>query len=72
MAIRLERSGGLILIHGAPDPPSKKKWWDKNPGGLGVWVVFTLCIAAVLVAASAAPEWPEILEAAKRLVASVK
>ena len=45
MAIRLERSGGLILIHGAPDPPSKKKWWDKKPRGLGVWIVNEKCVA---------------------------
>jgi len=70
MAIRLERSGGLILIHGAPDPPSKKKWWDKKPRGLGVWIVFTLCIAGVLFAASVAPEWPAIAEAVKGLLAS--
>lgn len=72
MAIRLERSGGLILIHGSPDPPSKKTWWDKKPGSLGVWIVFTLCIAGVLFAASVAPEWPAIAETVKHLLASAR
>lgn len=70
MAIRLERSGGLILIHGAPDPPSKKKWWDKKPRGLGLWIVLALFIAGFALADSVAPEWPAIAETVKGLLAS--
>ena len=71
MAIRLEKSGGLILIHGAPDPPSKK-WWDKKPRGLGLWIVLALFIAGLALADSVAPEWPAIAETVKGLLASAR
>lgn len=70
MAIRLEKSGGLILIHGAPDPPSKKKWWDKKPRGVGLWIVLALFIAGVVLADSVESGWPAIAEAVKGLLAS--
>lgn len=72
MAIRLERSGGLILIHGAPDPPSKKKWWDKRPGGLGPWILLAVLITGVLFAGSLASEGTAVAEAVKGLLASAR
>lgn len=73
MAIRLEKSGGLIFVHGAPDPPVKKKtWWSKKPRGLGPWIVLALFIAGALFAESAASEWPAVAEAVKNLIAAVR
>lgn len=70
MAIRLEKSGGLILIHGAPDPPSKKRWWDKKPHGLGLWIVLALFIAGAVFAASVQSGWPTVAEAVKGFLTS--
>ncbi|HEV2247827.1 MAG TPA: hypothetical protein VGW37_14345, partial [Terriglobia bacterium] len=67
-----ERSGGLILIHGAPDPPSKKKWWNRKPGNLGPWIVLALLIAGVLLAASLASGWQTVAETAKSLLVLVR
>lgn len=72
MAIRLEKSGGLILIHGSPDPPVKKKWWSKKPGSFGPWIVLALLIAGVLFSGSVASGWPALAEAVKSLLASVR
>ncbi|TAM79483.1 MAG: hypothetical protein EPN47_16900 [Acidobacteria bacterium] len=71
MAIRLEKSGGLIFIHGAPDPPVKKKWWDKKPRGLGLWVVLTLFIAGAIFASQVASGLPTVANTVKGLVAAV-
>ena len=71
MAIRLEKSGELILIHGTPDPPAKKKWWDKKPRGLGMWLVLTLLVAAVLFAGTVVSGWPAVAHTVKGLLAAV-
>jgi hypothetical protein len=72
MAIRLERSGGLIFIHGAPDPPVRKMWWDMDPRGLGFWLVLTLCVAGGLFAYPAVSEWPAITHLVKDFLAAVR
>jgi hypothetical protein len=46
MAVRLERSGGLILIHGRPDdpePPQNNKW-----AGVGLWLALIILVCGML------------------------
>ncbi len=47
MAIRLERSGGLIFIRGQADEPEKAKEWKKyiQPG---LWLLLALLVTGVL------------------------
>ena len=72
MAIRLERSGGLILIHGAPDPPVKKKPRDNKLRSLSLWLVLTLLIAGVLYAYPVASGWPWVAHTVKDLLSAVR
>jgi hypothetical protein len=72
MAIRLERSGGLILIHGAPDPPEKKMWWTRKPRRLGLWLVLTVFIAGVVFAAPVVSGWPVVAHTVKGLLAAAR
>jgi hypothetical protein len=67
MAIRLERSGGLILIRGGADPPEKQ-------GGhhhLGLWLALAVCVAGMLYASPLASGWPMVAHAVKGFVAAV-
>jgi hypothetical protein len=72
MAIRLEKSGELFFIHGGPDPPVKKKWRDKKPRGLGLWLVLTLSVAGVLFAYPVVSGWPVIAHTVKGFLAAVR
>jgi hypothetical protein len=65
MAIRLEKSGGLIFIHGSPDPPVQKKWWEKVPGGLGPWLALIAFVAVAVGASQIASGWPVLAHAIK-------
>ena len=47
MAIRLERSGGLMLIRGTADEPVKPQKWNKQIQ-LGLWLVLIMLTGGVL------------------------
>jgi hypothetical protein len=66
MAIRLEKSGGLILIRGGEDPPEKVKRTGK-----GLWLVFAVCVAGILYASPLASGWPAVAHAMKSFLAVV-
>jgi hypothetical protein len=66
MAIRLERSGGLILIKGAPDPPVQKKSW----GGLGAWLALIAFVAVAVSAPHIISGWPVIAHTIKGFLAA--
>ncbi len=50
MAIRLERSGGLILIHGGHEEPPKPKWGSKRHRRLALLVALIVLVAGLLFA----------------------
>lgn len=72
MAIRLEKSGGLILIHGSPDPPVHKKWWQKVPGGLGPWLALVVLVGVAIGAPHIVSGWPVLAHTIKGFLAAVR
>ena len=72
MTIRLERSGGLIFIHGSPDPPDQKKWWQKIPGGLGPWLVLSVLVGAAIGAPHIVSGWPVLTHTVKGFLTAVQ
>jgi hypothetical protein len=72
MAIRLERSGGLVFIHGSPDPPVQKKWWQKVPGGLGPWLGLVALAAVAIGAPHIVSGWPVLVHAVKGFLTAVQ
>jgi hypothetical protein len=65
MAIKLEKSGGLILIRGAEDPPEKPRGHN-----MGLWLTLALCVAGLLCASPLASKWPVVAHAVKTFVAA--
>lgn len=58
MAMRLERSGGLIFIRGGPDEPEPPP--PKSPWGLVLWLVLMGLLGVVLFVGPDAPGWPMV------------
>jgi hypothetical protein len=72
MAIRLEKSGGLIFIKGSPDPPVQKKWSDKVPGGLGPWLALVVFVAVAVGAPHIVSGWPVLTHVVKGFLAAAQ
>lgn len=70
MAIRLEKSGGLILIKGSPDPPDQETWWQTIPGGFGSWLALILFVGVVVGAPHIVSSWPVVAHAVKSFLAA--
>lgn len=59
MAIRLEKSGGLLFIRGCPDPPEKKRRnWH-----VGLWLLLAGSVLAAVYAPELQSQWPAISHA---------
>ncbi len=72
MAIRLERSGGLIFIKGGPDPPEREKRSGKiiESVGLGLLAVALLLIASGLASAQSL-DWATLSHTVKAFLAAI-
>jgi len=68
MAIRLEKSGGLLLIRGRPDPPEKKRTnWH-----VGLWLLLAGLVLAVLYAPDLQSQWPAISHAIQGVLGAAR
>jgi hypothetical protein len=72
MAIRLERSGGLIFIHGAPEDPKAAKSGTRNRRRLGLLLVLIALVIGLLLAGPHALGWPGVSHAFKTFLAAVR
>lgn len=72
MAIRLEKSGGLILIKGSPDPPVQRRWSETLPGGFGPWLALILFVAVGVGAPHIVAGWPVLAHVVKGLLAAAQ
>lgn len=69
MAMRLERSGGLIFIHGAPEepqPPKRNKFT-----GLGLWLALVILVIGVLFIGPHSLSLADVGHTVKNLLAAV-
>lgn len=57
MAIRLEKSGELYLIRGAPDGPETRKRMGHD---LGLWLVLILLVMGVFLVPPEGLSWPAV------------
>lgn len=73
MAIRLERSGDLIFIKGAPDPPKPGKRGRRvfESVGLGLLALALLLIASGLASAQP-PHWAALSHTVKAFLAAIR
>lgn len=67
MAIRLERSGGLMFIRGQADEPEKPK---KNYH-VGLWVMLIVLVMGALFAGPNVPGWTLVSHTVKTVVSAV-
>lgn len=70
MAIRLEKSGGLILIRTASHDAAKQKQGTKNRRRPGAWVGLTVLAGAVLIGMHS-PAWQAVSHTLKTLLAAI-
>lgn len=68
MAIRLEKSGGLVFIKGAPDEPKTEKRRRKD---LGLWLVLIALVMGALFADSHSLSWPVVSHAFKSVLTAI-
>ena len=71
MAIRLERSGGLIFIHGAPEDTETPKGKSKNRRRLGLLLALIALVMGLLFAGPHALGWPAVNHTLKALLAAI-
>ncbi len=71
MAIRLERSGELILIRGAADEPEKPRKWRKYLQ-LGLWLVLIALASGVLfMGPNALLQWSTVSQAFRSVLTAI-
>jgi hypothetical protein len=71
MAIRLERSGELILIRGTPDEPEKPRKWSKHIQ-LVLWLVLILLVSEVLfMGPDALLDWATVSHAFRAVLTAI-
>lgn len=68
MAIRLEKSGGLIVIRGSAPERKKPGWWSRNHRDLALWVALTVLLLAALFVPAEALRWEAIDHTVKGLM----
>ncbi len=69
MAIRLERSGGLIFIKGAPEDPATGKRRSRN---LGLWLALIILVMGMLFVPSNGLSWAAVSHTFKAFLAVVQ
>lgn len=69
MAIRLERSGGLIFIHGAPEEPEPPE--GDNFTSLGLWLALVILVIGVLFIGPHSLSLADVGHTVKSLLAAV-
>lgn len=71
MAIRLERSGELMLIYGTKDEPPEQQDWYTRRSKLGALVVALAVVAAVVVVGPYVPGYAIVSHALKSVVSAI-
>lgn len=71
MAIRLQKSGGLMMIYGTRDEPDDQEEWNTRRRKLGVLVVSLAVVAAVLFIGPHMPGHEMLSNAFKSIVAAI-
>lgn len=71
MAIRLEKSGELMMIYGTQDEPEDQRDWNTRRRKLGVLVVAVAVVAAVMVVGPHVPGYEMASHAFKAVVAAI-
>lgn len=71
MAIRLEKSGELMLIYGTNDEPNDQMEWDTRRRKLGVFMVAVAVGTAAVLVAPYMPGYEIISNAFKSVVAAI-
>lgn len=70
MAIRLERSGGLMFIRGTPDDPREAKR-ARGTHRRALWMMLLLLAMGILFASPIASGWPAAVHVARGFLAGV-
>ena len=71
MAIRLEKSGELMLIYGTDDEPNDQNEWSNRRRKLSAFVVVVAALTAMVFFAPHVPGYEIISNAFKSVVAAI-
>ena len=71
MAIRLEKSGELMMIYGTNDEPQNQNDWDTRRRKLGVFLVVVAAVAVLVFVAPHVPGHEVISNVFKSVVAAI-
>jgi len=72
MAIRLEKSGGLILVRGNQEDRKAPGWWSRNHRELGLWVALAALLMAALFVPAEALRWEAVDHALTALLHALR
>ena len=71
MAIRLERSGELMMIYGTKDEPPEQNDWYTRLHKLGVFVVAVAVVTAAVLVGPYVPGYAIVSHAVESVVAAI-
>ena len=71
MAMRMEKSGELIMVYGDNDEPDAQKEWSTKRSKLGVLVVAIVVVTATVFIGPHVPGYEIISNACKAVVAAI-
>lgn len=71
MAIRLERSGELMMIYGTKDEPPEQRDWNTRRHKLGMLIVAVTAVTAVVLVGPYVPGYAIVSHAVESVVAAI-